>query len=157
MEIAKYAKKDDGTADTSKPIKGVEFLITGPDSYAKTFTTGANGKISLSDLTPGEYTVTETDVSQADPVVEEPSASERTQKITVEADTTKTASLVFSDLATKGSLIINKYAKDKDGKADTTKPISGVEFKVTGPDDYSKTVTTGEDGQIGRASCRERV
>ena len=78
LEISKYAKNYKGEADTSQPIKGVKFTITGPDNYKTTVTTDEKGKINLSGLTPGDYTITESDVSGADPKVEEPEAPDKT-------------------------------------------------------------------------------
>ena len=148
LKIVKYAKDADGKADDSQPIKDVEFTITGPNDYSKTAKTDENGEISLSGLTPGKYTITESDVTDAEPKVEAPDAADKTQTVTVEADKTKTATATFSDKLTKGNLEVVKYAKDADGNVDTSKPIKGVEFTITGPKGYSKTATTDEEGKI---------
>lgn len=148
LKIVKYAKDVDGKADDSQPIKDVEFTITGPNDYSKTAKTDENGEISLSGLTPGKYTITESDVTDAEPKVEAPDAADKTQTVTVEADKTKTVTATFSDKLTKGNLEVVKYAKDADGNVDTSKPIKGVEFTITGPNDYFKTVKTDENGKI---------
>ncbi|WP_155859766.1 MSCRAMM family protein, partial [Lactobacillus equicursoris] len=147
LEISKYAKNYKGEADTSQPIKGVKFTITGPDNYEAT--TDEKGKINLSGLTPGEYTITESDVSGADPKVEEPEASDKTKTVTVSADKTATASVTFSDKLTTGNLEIVKYVKGTDGKANTSKPVSGVQFTITNTETgTSTTATTDENGKI---------
>lgn len=147
LKIVKYAKDADGKADTSQPIKGVEFTITGPNDYSKTAKTDENGKISLSGLTPGEYTVTESSVEGASPEVEAPSADDKTQKVTVTADKTATAKVSFSDELKKektGTFTIQKYIKG------TTTGVKGVQFKIMGPDSQvdGKTYTTDKDGKI---------
>ncbi|WP_270628738.1 prealbumin-like fold domain-containing protein [Limosilactobacillus mucosae] len=93
LKIVKYAKDVDGKADDSQPIKDVEFTITGPNDYSKTAKTDENGEISLSGLTPGKYTITESDVTDAEPKVEAPDAADKTQTVTVEADKTKTVAI----------------------------------------------------------------
>ncbi|WP_270449404.1 MSCRAMM family protein, partial [Lactobacillus delbrueckii] len=146
LDIAKYAKKDDGSADTSKPISGVEFTITGPDGYSVKKETGADGKISLTDLTPGEYQVKETSTIKSSPVVEVPTLAESSQNVTVKAK--ETATVQFSDKLMKGNLEISKYAKNYKNEADTSQPIKGVKFTITGPDNYETTATTDEKGKI---------
>jgi LPXTG-motif cell wall-anchored protein len=148
LKIVKYAKDADGKADDSQPIKDVEFTITGPNDYSKTAKTDENGEISLSGLTPGKYTITESDVTDAEPKVEAPDVADKTQTVTVEADKTKPVTATFSDKLTKGNLEVVKYAKDADGNVDTSKPIKGVEFTITGPKGYSKAATTDEEGKI---------
>ena len=108
LKIVKYAKDADGKADDSQPIKDVEFTITGPNGYSKTAKTDENGEISLSGLTPGKYTITESDVTDAGPKVEAPDAADKTQTVTVEADKTKTVTATFSDKLTKGNLEVVK-------------------------------------------------
>ncbi len=41
------------------PMQGVQFLLEGPFGYAITHTTNASGAINVSDLAPGNYTLTE--------------------------------------------------------------------------------------------------
>ena len=41
-------------------LGGAEFKITGPDNYKETVTTPSEGVITISDLLPGEYVITET-------------------------------------------------------------------------------------------------
>ena len=147
LKIVKYAKDADGKADDSQPIKDVEFTITGPNDYSKTAKTDENGEISLSGLTPGKYTITESDVTDAEPKVEAPDAADKTQTVTVEADKTATAKVSFSDELKQdktGTFTIQKYIKD------TTTGVKGVQFKITGPDSQvdGKTFTTDKDGKI---------
>ncbi|MCI6368637.1 MAG: LPXTG cell wall anchor domain-containing protein, partial [Limosilactobacillus reuteri] len=157
LEISKYVKKDDGSADTSNPVKGVEFTITGPDGSSVTKETDENGQISLTDLTPGEYTVTETSVEKSNPVVEMPTSdSEKSQKVKVEADKKAITKVQFSDKLKPetpskpetpektGTFTVQKYIEG------TTTSVAGVQFKITGPDAQvnGKTYETGSDGKI---------
>ena len=50
-------KVDEDNSNTK--LSGVEVRVTGPNNYNKTFTTDENGKISIKDLAPGKYTITE--------------------------------------------------------------------------------------------------
>lgn len=56
-----------------------------------------------------------------------------------------TASTSYSVKNTAG-LKAYKYVTGADGKADTSKPVKGVKFKVTYPDKTTKEVESGEDG-----------
>ncbi|MBR2787349.1 MAG: Cys-Gln thioester bond-forming surface protein [Clostridia bacterium] len=46
-------------SDTKAPIKGVKFQITGTDGVSNTYTTDANGKITIANQRPGKVTIKE--------------------------------------------------------------------------------------------------
>ena len=48
------------TSENGKNISNVSFTVTGPNGYNRLFKTNASGKISITDLQPGTYTITET-------------------------------------------------------------------------------------------------
>lgn len=112
-------------------ISGVEFVVTGPNGYQKTFQTDENGKISISGLPVGTYTAKEKGDST---------------KYVIPADQTvnvtagKTASLSFHNELQKGSLVITKTSEDG--------VLRGFSFTVTGPYAYSKEFETDENGKI---------
>lgn len=56
-----------------------------------------------------------------------------------------TASTSYSVKSTAG-LKVYKYVTGADGKADTSKPVKGVKFKVTYPDKTTKEITTNISG-----------
>ena len=47
------------TSENGKNISNVSFTVTGPNGYNRLFKTNASGKISITDLQPGTYTITE--------------------------------------------------------------------------------------------------
>ena len=83
-------------------VANIAFTVTG---NGKTYNvkTDSNGKITISDLTAGEYTVTE-----AVPVRYE---SQQSKKVTVQAG--KTASVSFSNTLKKGTIKINSLRTAK--------------------------------------------
>ena len=83
----------------------------------------------LSDLFPGEYTVTENESSKYE---EQPP-----QTVTVEED--KTAVVSFKNVLVKSRLKIVKTAEDGN--------VSDIEFNVRG-NNYNRTVRTDESGEI---------
>lgn len=48
------------TSENGKNISNVSFTVTGPNGYNRLFKTNTSGKISITDLQPGAYTITET-------------------------------------------------------------------------------------------------
>ena len=119
----------------TKPIENVEFLITGPHGYSKTFKTNSAGEITVNNLPIGTYTVTEQscEANQGYILAE-------SQNITVEMDKTTTANI--QNHIMRGNLKIIK------GFELATKPIENVEFLITGPHGYNKTFKTNSAGEI---------
>ncbi len=110
-------------------VSGLKFKITG-NGVDKTVTTGSDGTISVSDLLPGTYTVTETNV---------PTQYVTPASKTVTVQYNKTATVSFDNVLKRGSLKIVKTSEDG--------VVSGLSFKITG-NGVDKTVTTGSDGTI---------
>ena len=107
-------------------VANIAFTVTG---NGKTYNvkTDSNGKITISDLTAGEYTVTE-----AVPVRYE---SQQSKKVTVQAG--KTASVSFSNTLKKGTIKINKQSEDGE--------VGNRTFEITG-NGKTYTITTNSDG-----------
>ena len=119
----------------TKPVENVEFLITGPHGYSKTFKTNSAGEITVNNLPIGTYTVTEQscEANQGYILAE-------SQNITVEMDKTTTANIQNNIM--RGDL---KVIKTFEGRET---PLAGVEFTITGPHDYNQTFATDENGEI---------
>ena len=109
-------------------VANIRFTVTG-ENYSQTVKTNENGEMLLSDLFPGEYTVTENESSKYE---EQPP-----QTVTVEED--KTAVVSFKNLLVKSRLKIVKTAEDGN--------VSDIEFNVRG-NNYNRTVRTDENGEI---------
>jgi prealbumin domain-containing protein/PEP-CTERM motif-containing protein len=63
LRICKFLDDEaDGSYDGDEDLlEGWSFLVTGPDDFSQEVVTGDNGCVSLTGLTPGEYTILETD------------------------------------------------------------------------------------------------
>ena len=109
-------------------MANIRFTVTG-ENYSQTVKTNENGEMLLSDLFPGEYTVTENESSKYE---EQPP-----QTVTVEED--KTAVVSFKNVLVKSRLKIVKTSDDG--------IVSDIEFNVRG-NNYNMTVRTDENGEI---------
>ena len=152
-------------------LSGWTFIITGPDGYSETVTTGSgfassdfgcdecdDDCITLCDLMPGSYNITE--VPQDGWTNTDPSDGSGQKTVDVICDDTVT--VLFGNHEEQectGCLEICKYNDlDGDGSKDWDEPyLSGWTFTVTGPDGYSETVTTGSGFTIASSdfSCDE--
>ena len=110
-------------------ISGIQFTVKG-GSVNQTVTSGSDGTITVPDLTPGQYTVTEQ--VPAAYACDNPS-----QTVTVEYG--KTATVTFRNTLKTGSLKIVKTSDDGH--------ISGIQFTVKGGS-VDQSVTSGTDGTI---------
>lgn len=141
---------DVGNVDITKKsednnVANIQFKIDcSASGFSKTYTTDANGKISISDLPAGlEYTITEITPSAYVPL--------SPQKFTL---TSAGVSFQFNNHLKKGSLTINKIDAE-DGSA-----ISGTKFVISKGDTFDATkllwndeidddyFVTDESGQI---------
>lgn len=113
-------------------VSGVSFTITGPNSYGKTATTNAQGKISLTDLQPGTYTVKENAASYY--------VAPASQNVSVSIGDTKT--VTFNNTLKRGTLRVTKTSEDG--------IVAGHTFKLTGTStsgqSVNMTATTNSSG-----------
>ena len=109
-------------------VSGISFTITG-NGVNKTVTTGANGEITIDNLSPGTYTVTENTADHYE--------AQSPKTVTVVSGQTATVS--FNNTLKRGDLKIVKTSED--GKVD------GVTFTVSG-NGVNKTVKTDKNGEI---------
>lgn len=94
-------------------VANVEFTIKG-DGYSKTVKTNSKGEFKLTDLVPGNYTVTEVTDSKYE--------TQKSQTVKVESG--KTATVTFENILKKGSLEVVKTSEDNFNE--------GVEFHLYG-------------------------
>ncbi|WP_436514195.1 SpaA isopeptide-forming pilin-related protein [Clostridium thermobutyricum] len=119
--------------ETNKTLKGAEFTITNSNGQViKTITTGENG-IATADLYPGTYTIKE---------IKAPIGY-------VNSNYTKTFTVAFGgednqEFTVKDSEVLGKLLITKIGSNGVK--LKGAEFKVTGPNGFSKIVTTDKNG-----------
>ena len=110
-------------------VSGINFTVSGTD-FNQTVTTGYDGTITISNLKPGVYTVTENVPSGY-------SADRASQTVTVQNN--QTATVTFHNSRKTGSVQIVKSSDD--GK------VSGIYFKVVGGS-VNQRVQSGSDGTI---------
>ena len=109
-------------------VSGISFTIAG-NGVNKTVTTGANGEITIDNLSPGTYTVTENTADRYE--------AQSPKKVTVMSGQTATVS--FNNTLKRGDLKIVKTSEDG--------IVSGVPFVVSG-NGITKNVTTDKNGEI---------
>ena len=109
-------------------VADIEFTVKG-NNFNKTAKTDKDGKLHLTGLLPGKYTVTETPSDRY--VAQEP------QTVTVEYG--KTVSVSFENKLKKGNLDIIKTSEDG--------IVADIEFTVEG-NNYNKTAKTNKDGKL---------
>ncbi len=174
LKICKYEDKNgNGNHTAGEPwLLGWSFNISGPDGYFETVTTG-DGQLSdgglgcgecdycvtICDLTPGEYNVTEVTPlpegwTNTDPGGDPPYV----KPVVVLCGETSTVEFGNQQECT-GCLKICKYEdKNGNGKRDYGEPyLSGWNFTVTDSQGNSWNVTTGNgqlsDGGLGCGEC----
>lgn len=98
---------DDGVVD------GIKFTIKG-NGVNKTVTTANGGKITVSDLKPGTYTITEESMDKYEP--------QETRSVTVVSG--QTATVTFNNSLKRGELRVIKTAEDGF--------VEGIRFKLSG-------------------------
>ncbi|MBQ3187739.1 MAG: carboxypeptidase regulatory-like domain-containing protein, partial [Alistipes sp.] len=109
-------------------VAGISFTITG-NGVNKTATTGANGEITIDNLSPGTYTVTENTADRYE--------AQSAKTVTVVSGQTATVS--FNNTLKRGDLKIVKTSEDG--------IVSGVPFVISG-NGITKNVTTDANGEI---------
>ena len=152
VKITNTYEKEVGKLEISKELatgapstasnKEFSFTVTGPNNYKETVKITGADKTTLENLEPGSYTVTEDKDGAAIANYKLTVSGDDGVAKTVEADkTTKvTITNTYEDNSSsgKGKLEITKSLATGAPSAATTKTYS---FTVTGPNNYSETVT----------------
>ena len=133
MKITKVLGEN---APASAGNKEYTFTITGPDNYSKTVTIKGAGSVTVEDLVPGSYTVSENETGAAiDGYDLEVTGG---GEVAVVAKATAETTVTNTYTKQTGSLKITK-ALGANAPADAASKT--YTFTVTGPDNFSKTVT----------------
>ena len=153
LEVTKTVS---GLTLTEKQKKALTFTVNGPNGYktSKTYDQFVNESWKIDDLPLGEYTVTETNADFS-------GYSRRTtykvngkdaEKTNVSVTEGQPVSIAIMNTYTRetGSLELKKtFAGEKNGKDLNADQKKAIHFTVTGPDNYSRTVTYNEFDQDG--------
>lgn len=125
---------------TKDPVPNTTFHVEGVNiSYQNDVTTGPDGKVTLTDLAPGVYKVTETAVPS--PWILD-SNNSKTIYLEATEGSDEPRELVFDNSQKPGLLIIKRDALSKE-------PVAGVTFRIEQIDgSYDEYKTTDENGQI---------
>lgn len=109
-------------------VANIQFTVTGTN-FNQTVKTDKDGIISLTNLLPGTYTVTEAPSEKY----------EKQDPQTVKVEYGKTATVKFHNTINRGALDIIKTSEDG--------IVADIEFTVTG-NNFNKTVKTDKNGKI---------
>lgn len=121
--------------NANRKLSGVEIKVTGPNNYNETFTTNKEGKISISNLPVGTYTIQETKNPYYGYI----------QKVSKTITIPNTSTVTLTNTRYTGNLQINKEDKD------SHKKLKDVTFKikVKNTNQYIKAIdNTGEKTQV---------
>ena len=102
-------------------VDGIDFTISG-NGVNKTVTTANGGQITVKDLKPGTYTVTEESIGKYEP--------QESQSVTIVSG--QTATVNFSNTLKRGDLKVTKTSEDG--------LVEGVQFKLTGTSLSGETI-----------------
>lgn len=102
-------------------VDGIDFTITG-NGVNKTVTTANGGQITIKDLKPGTYTVTEETIDKYE--------TQKSQSVTIVSGQTSTVN--FSNTLKRGELKVTKSSENG--------LVEGVEFKLSGVSLSGETV-----------------
>ncbi len=119
--------------------KTYTFDVTGPEGYSTTVTVTGNGSAVLTDLTLGEYTITEQNAEIEGCTLEVTGSGTVTVKGNENAEITVTNTYTETP---KGSLVISKEVVGGGSEASE----KTYTFEVTGPNGYSAEVTVIGNG-----------
>ena len=117
-------------------VANVEFTIKG-DGYSKTVKTNSKGEFELTDLVPGNYTVTEVTDSKYE--------TQKSQTVKVESG--KTATVSFSNVLKKWNLTVTKTdAETKTSQGDAT--LAGAVYGIYNDGKLIDKYTTDKNGSF---------
>ncbi|MBR2861146.1 MAG: LPXTG cell wall anchor domain-containing protein [Clostridia bacterium] len=102
-------------------VDGIDFTITG-NGVNKTVTTANGGQITVKDLKPGTYTVTEESIGKYEP--------QDSKSVTVVSS--QTATVNFSNTLKRGNLKVTKTSEDG--------LVEGMQFKLSGTSLSGETI-----------------
>lgn len=118
-------------------VAGINFTVTGANSFLKTVTTNANGEIDISDLAPGTYTITEENIDRYVP--------NQSQTITVSSG--KTSLVSFYNILKKFRVTVTKQDYEK-GHAQGDAKLSGAVYGLYKGDELVAQYTTDSNGSF---------
>lgn len=118
-------------------VAGINFTVTGANSFLKTVTTNANGEIDISDLAPGTYTITEENIDRYVP--------NQSQTITVSSG--KTSSVSFYNILKKFRVTVTKQDYEK-GHAQGDAKLGGAVYGLYKGDELVAQYTTDSNGSF---------
>lgn len=118
-------------------VAGINFTVTGANSFFKTVTTNANGEIDISDLAPGTYTITEENIDRYVP--------NQSQTITVSSG--KTSSVSFYNILKKFRVTVTKQDYEK-GHAQGDAKLGGAVYGLYKGDELIAQYTTDSNGSF---------
>lgn len=124
----------------SKGLVGAKFEIIWPDGFSQEVTTGVDGKVKVSGLYFGTYTITEIQAPKGYQLSDDP--KDNTMTVTI-SETDSSTSPIVINVKNQNLRTIEIYKTDLSG----LKALSGAEFEVTGPDNFKKEVITDTDGK----------
>ena len=130
-------------------VSGITFTITG-DGYSKTVTTDEGGNITIDNLVPGTYTVTEQSIDRYE--------TQDSQTVTIIGGQTST--VTFSNTLKRGDLVVTKTSED--GLVEgMTFHLYGTSLSCIEVDEYATTDSSGKayfnDILIGTGYTLEEV
>ena len=153
LEVTKTVS---GLTLTEKQKKALTFTVNGPDGYktSKTYDQFVNGSWKLENLPLGKYTVTEAhaDIKGYSRATTYNVNGTEATKAELSVAEGQPVSIAITNTYTRetGNLQLKKtFAGEKGGKDLNADQKKKIHFTVTGPDNYSKTVTYNEFDQDG--------
>ena len=153
LEVTKTVS---GLTLTEKQKKALTFTVNGPNGYSssRTYDQFVNGSWKLENLPLGKYTVTEAhaDIKGYSRATTYNVNGTEATKAELSVAEGQPVSIAITNTYTRetGSLQLKKtFAGEKNGKDLSTDQKKAIHFTVTGPDNYSRTVTYNEFDQDG--------
>ena len=125
-------------------VNNIEFTING-DNYTKTAKTDANGKIHLTGLRPGTYTVTEAPSDRY--FIQEPK--------TVTVENNKTATVAFHNTLKKGAITIFKTGDvfSSVTEEEVTEPVTETAENTTAPEEETSVPSESTTVDVEEATA----
>jgi uncharacterized surface anchored protein len=149
LKIYKYEDKNgNGQKDYGESyLSGWDFTVSDSKGNSQSVTTGTDGYVTICNLLPGQYTITETPKDGW--ANTDPADGSRTKTVTVTCGNTETVKF-GNQRGCNGCLKVYKYEdKNGNGQKDYGESyLSGWDFTVSDSKGNSQSVTTGTDGYV---------